>query len=200
MPRFCCRHSARLSSPALHSHLAARPSCRPSWRVPRAPWRSPHRWRGECLHGLSSLPDLLLAAPGFVDTKSLSGKEESTMPKSKPPSTPKSGAPAPADGPSAPKGSLILRTLAMPADTNPNGDLFGGWLMSQMDIAGGILAKETAHSRVVTVAVDSFKFLKPVKVGDVVCCYGRVLRIGKTSIAIDLEVWVKSVLAETEEK
>jgi len=88
----------------------------------------------------------------------------------------------------------------MPADTNANGDIFGGWIMSQMDIAGGILAKETARSRVVTVAVDSFKFLRPVKVDDVVCCYCRVLRIGKTSIAIDLEVWVKSVLAETEEK
>ena len=96
--------------------------------------------------------------------------------------------------------SPIRRTLAMPADTNANGDIFGGWIMSQMDIAKGILAKETARSRVVTVAVDSFKFLRPVKVGDVVCCYGRVLRIGNTSITIDLEVWVKSVLAETEEK
>ena len=96
--------------------------------------------------------------------------------------------------------SPILRTLAMPADTNPNGDVFGGWIMSQMDIAGGILAKETARSRVVTVAVDSFKFLKPVKVGDVVCCYGRVLRIGNTSIAIALEVWVKSVLHETDQE
>ena len=96
--------------------------------------------------------------------------------------------------------SPILRTLAMPADTNANGDIFGGWIMSQMDIAGGILAKETARSRVVTVAVDSFKFLRPVKVGDVVCCYGRVLRIGNTSIAIALEVWVKSVLHETEEE
>lgn len=96
--------------------------------------------------------------------------------------------------------SPILRTLAMPADTNPNGDVFGGWIMSQMDIAGGILAKETARSRVVTVAVDGFKFLKPVKVGDVVCCYGRVLRIGNTSIAISLEVWVKSVRHETEEE
>ena len=97
------------------------------------------------------------------------------------------------------KGNLILRTLAMPADTNANGDIFGGWIMSQMDIAGGILAKETARSRVVTVAVDGFKFLKPVKVGDVVCCYGRVLRTGNTSIAIDLEVWVKSVLPGMEE-
>ena len=96
--------------------------------------------------------------------------------------------------------SPILRTLAMPADTHPNGDVFGGWIMSQMDIAGGILAKETARSRVVTVAVDSFKFLKPVKVGDVVCCYGRVLRIGNTSIAIALEVWVKSVLHETDQE
>jgi acyl-CoA thioesterase YciA len=96
--------------------------------------------------------------------------------------------------------SPILRTLAMPADTNPNGDIFGGWIMAQMDIAGGILAKETTRSRVVTVAVDSFKFLRPVKVGDVVCCYGRVLRIGHTSIAIALEVWVKSVRHETEEE
>ena len=95
--------------------------------------------------------------------------------------------------------SPILRTLAMPADTNPNGDVFGGWIMSQMDIAGGILAKETARSRTVTVAVDSFKFLRPVKVGDVVCCYGRVLRIGTTSIAIGLEVWVKKVLPGIEE-
>jgi acyl-CoA thioesterase YciA len=98
------------------------------------------------------------------------------------------------------KGSLILRTLAMPADTNPHGDIFGGWIMSQMDIAGGILAKETARSRVVTVAVDGFKFLRPVKVGNVVCCYGRVLRVGTTSIAIELEVWVKNVLAEVDDE
>ena len=102
--------------------------------------------------------------------------------------------------PISPDSSPILRTLAMPKDTNPYGDIFGGWIMSQMDIAGAILAKETARSRVVTVAVDSFKFLKPVKVGDVVCCYGRVLRIGNTSIAIALEVWVKSALAEAEEE
>ena len=106
----------------------------------------------------------------------------------------------PADAPAPTKGSLILRTLAMPADTNPSGDLFGGWIMSQMDIAGGILAKETTRSRVVTVAVDGFKFLKPVKVGNVVCCYGRVLRIGTTSITIELEVWVKQVLRETEDE
>jgi len=108
--------------------------------------------------------------------------------------------PAPAAGILPTKGNLLLRTLAMPADTNPNGDIFGGWIMSQMDMAGGILAKEAAHCRVVTVAVDSIKFLKPVKVGDVICCYGRVLRIGTTSIAIQLEVWVKHVSRETEEE
>jgi acyl-CoA thioesterase YciA len=114
---------------------------------------------------------------------------------------PRSGAPAPAADPlPTTQGSPLLRTLAMPADTNPNGDIFGGWIMSQMDMAGGILAKETARSRVVTVAVDGFKFLKPVKVGDVICCYGHVLRIGTTSIAIQLEVWVKQVSRETEEK
>ncbi|HKJ65069.1 MAG TPA: acyl-CoA thioester hydrolase YciA [Desulfopila sp.] len=90
-----------------------------------------------------------------------------------------------------PLGEPILRTLAMPADTNPHGDIFGGWIMAQMDIAGGILAKETAESRVVTVAVDSITFHRPVHVGDVVCCYGKVLRVGTTSITIRLEIWVK---------
>jgi len=82
----------------------------------------------------------------------------------------------------------------MPADTNPSGDIFGGWIMSQMDMAGGILAKEVTQSRVVTVAVDSIHFIKPVHVGDVVCCYGRVIRLGTTSITIHLEVWVKTAL------
>jgi acyl-CoA thioesterase YciA len=95
-----------------------------------------------------------------------------------------------------PHGDLLLRTLAMPADTNPNGDIFGGWIVSQMDIAGGILAKETAQGRVVTVAVDSIQFIRPVKVGDVVCCYGDVTRTGTTSMTIKLEVWVNPVLRE----
>lgn len=90
-----------------------------------------------------------------------------------------------------PTGEPVLRTLAMPADTNPHGDIFGGWIMAQMDIAGGIMAKEIAESRVVTVAVDTIKFLKPVHVGDVVCCYGKLLKIGNTSISINLEIWVK---------
>ena len=83
----------------------------------------------------------------------------------------------------------------MPADTNPHGDIFGGWIMAQMDIAGGIMAKEIAESRVVTVAVETIKFLKPVHVGDVVCCYGKILKIGTTSITINLEIWVKPVQA-----
>ena len=92
-----------------------------------------------------------------------------------------------------PDGDLLLRTLAMPADTNPNGDIFGGWIMSQMDIGGAILAKEIAAGRVVTVAVDGMTFLNPVKIGDVVCCYGTCTRIGNTSMTIKLEVWVKPV-------
>ena len=99
-----------------------------------------------------------------------------------------------------PQGELLLRTSAMPADTNPNGDIFGGWIMSQMDIGGAILAKEIARGRIVTVAVDSMKFLKPVKVGDVVCCYGAVERIGTTSIRLQLEVWVRPILRETEDE
>lgn len=98
------------------------------------------------------------------------------------------------------RGGLILRTLAMPGDTNPHGDIFGGWIMAQMDIAGGILAREITCSRVVTVAVDSMVFIKPVHVGDVVACYGRLVRIGTTSLTINLEVWVKPALDRPEEE
>jgi acyl-CoA thioesterase YciA len=92
-----------------------------------------------------------------------------------------------------PKGQLLSRTLAMPADTNANGDIFGGWIMSQLDLAGGILAKEISHGRIVTVSVSSITFQKPVRVGDVVCCYGECTRIGRSSMSIELEVWVKPV-------
>ncbi|OOF63047.1 acyl-CoA thioester hydrolase YciA [Rodentibacter pneumotropicus] len=94
------------------------------------------------------------------------------------------------------KGVLLLRTLAMPSDTNANGDIFGGWIMSQMDMGGAILAKEIAHGRVVTVAVESMNFIKPIAVGDVVCCYGQCLKIGRSSIQIKVEVWVKKVASE----
>ncbi|EKE70993.1 acyl-CoA thioester hydrolase YciA [Gallaecimonas xiamenensis] len=93
-----------------------------------------------------------------------------------------------------PKGDLIIRTQTMPADTNQNGDIFGGWLMSQMDLGGGMLATEIARGRIATVAVEGMTFHQPVKVGDVVCVYGDCTRIGKTSMTIKLEVWIKPLL------
>ncbi|HBQ79694.1 MAG TPA: acyl-CoA thioester hydrolase YciA, partial [Erwinia persicina] len=95
-----------------------------------------------------------------------------------------------------PQGEMVLRTLAMPADTNANGDIFGGWLMSQMDMGGAILAKEIAEGRVVTVRADGMTFLKPVAVGDVVTCHARCIRTGTSSITINIEVWIKKVSSE----
>jgi acyl-CoA thioesterase YciA len=92
--------------------------------------------------------------------------------------------------PSQPCGELAARTLAMPADTNPSGDIFGGWIMSLMDNAGAISATRRADGRVVTVAVSKIAFLQPVKVGDVVCCYTDIRGIGRSSITLDVEVWV----------
>jgi len=83
-----------------------------------------------------------------------------------------------------------LRTVAMPANANPSGDIFGGWIMSQMDIAGGIHAYEVAKGRVATVAVDAMTFHLPVHVGDVVSCYCTTIKIGTTSIAVMVETWV----------
>lgn len=91
-----------------------------------------------------------------------------------------------------PHGELALQTLAMPANTNANGDIFGGWLMSQMDLAAGILARRCAKKRVVTIAVDSMSFLYPVQVGDTVGVYGDIIHVGKTSMQIHLEVWVSA--------
>ena len=89
-----------------------------------------------------------------------------------------------------PCGDLCIRTLAMPADTNQNGDIFGGWLLSQMDVAGGIFAAKTAKSRTVTVAIDAMNFRKPVYVGDVVSVHANLVRVGRTSITVHLEAWV----------
>lgn len=80
-----------------------------------------------------------------------------------------------------------VRTLAMPADTNSAGDIFGGWLMSQMDIAGEITARHRARARVVTVAIDGMEFHQPVYVGDVVSCYTEITRVGKSSLTIHIE-------------
>ncbi|UYO00988.1 MAG: acyl-CoA thioesterase [Devosia sp.] len=90
-----------------------------------------------------------------------------------------------------PTGTLTIRTLAMPADTNPAGDIFGGWVMSQMDIAGAIAAVEKVQGRVVTVAVEAMTFIAPVKVGDVLCVYTRIERLGTTSVTVGLEAWVR---------
>ncbi|MBI5162350.1 MAG: acyl-CoA thioesterase [Magnetospirillum sp.] len=91
----------------------------------------------------------------------------------------------------APKGRLSIRTIAMPADTNPHGHIFGGWLMSQMDLAGGIHAYQRARGRVATVAVEGMEFHQPVFVGDEVSCYSDIAHVGRTSIAIRVEAWVR---------
>ena len=96
---------------------------------------------------------------------------------------------APANG--VPVGELSTRTVAMPADTNPAGDIFGGWLLSQMDIAGGIVANRRARGRTATVAVDAMKFHLPVFVGDILCCYARIERVGTSSIAVKIEAWAE---------
>jgi acyl-CoA thioesterase YciA len=88
-----------------------------------------------------------------------------------------------------PCGELTTRTLAMPADANPSGDIFGGWVLSQMDIAAGIAAGTRAQGRVATVAIDAMQFLRPVRIGDVLCVYTTVVRVGRTSMSIRLEAW-----------
>ena len=91
-----------------------------------------------------------------------------------------------------PHGELALQTVAMPKDTNATGDIFGGWLLSQMDLAGMITAMEVASGRVATVAIDGMVFLTPVHVGAVVSCYCDVLEIGRSSVRIIVEVWINS--------
>ena len=88
-----------------------------------------------------------------------------------------------------PVGELALKTMAMPGDANPNGDIFGGWVLAQMDLAGGIMAFHRAPGRVATVAVAAMRFHKPVLVGDVLCCYAEVRKVGTTSITIQLQAW-----------
>lgn len=98
-----------------------------------------------------------------------------------------------------PDGELMIRTLAMPADANPNGDIFGGWLVSQMDLAGLALAVEISKSRATTVAIDSMVFMHPVFVGDFICCYAKLLKVGRTSLCIKVEVFAISQ-AQTERR
>ena len=89
-----------------------------------------------------------------------------------------------------PKGELVIQTIAMPKDTNRDGDIFGGWLVSQMDLGSAIIAGKTAKSRVVTVAAEGMSFHNPVRVGDTVACYGWLEKIGRTSMKIGVDVWV----------
>ena len=92
---------------------------------------------------------------------------------------------------SLPPSQPVLRVVPMPADVNQHGDIFGGWIMSQVDIAGGVLAARKARGRVATVAVNSFVFKEPVLVGDVVSFFGEVLRIGRTSLTVSIEVYAQ---------
>jgi acyl-CoA thioesterase YciA len=89
-----------------------------------------------------------------------------------------------------PSGDLCIRALAMPADTNQNGDIFGGWLLSQMDLGGGVFASKLANSRTVTVAIEAMNFRKAVFVGDLVSVHANLVRIGRTSITVHLDAWV----------
>lgn len=93
-----------------------------------------------------------------------------------------------------PVGVLVLRTLAMPRDTNPRGDIFGGWILSQMDIAAGLMAAEVARGRAVTVSVDHVVFRQPVAVGDSICVHAELVRVGRTSLDIKLEVWARGLV------
>jgi acyl-CoA thioesterase YciA len=91
--------------------------------------------------------------------------------------------------PTKPQGEIVIRAIAMPADTNANGDIFGGWIVSQMDLGGAVLARTLAGSRVVTVAIEAMSFVAPVYVGDTVTCYARLKGIGRTSMKVLIEVW-----------
>ena len=97
----------------------------------------------------------------------------------------------------SPKGEAAIMTVAMPADANPMGDIFGGWLLSQMDIAGGVAASARAKGRTATIGVKEMEFHKPVKVGDRLTCYAEVTRIGRTSLTIAIEAWTTNHYRQT---
>lgn len=99
-----------------------------------------------------------------------------------------------------PQGQLVIQIVAMPADTNANGDIFGGWLVSHMDMGAAIAARRHARCRVVTVAIDKMSFLKPVYVGDTVCCYADLIKVGNTSMQFNVEVWSLSPIQDEASK
>ncbi len=94
---------------------------------------------------------------------------------------------------SKPRGKLTLQTVAMPADTNMNGDIFGGWVVSHMDMASGIAARRRAKSRAVTRAIDKLEFIRPIYVGETVCCYADLIKTGRTSMQFRIEVWTVAI-------
>jgi acyl-CoA thioesterase YciA len=96
-----------------------------------------------------------------------------------------------------PKGELAIRVVAMPKDTNPAGDVFGGWLISQMDLAGGVFCRKIAKGRVVTVTIESTTFKAPVFIGDTLCCYVSLVKIGRTSITTYIEAYVNRDFEDT---
>lgn len=104
------------------------------------------------------------------------------------------------DATAKPTGELTLRTLAMPADANAAGDIFGGWVMAQMDLACGIRAAERARGRVVTAAVQEMAFAMPVKIGDTLCVYTEISRVGRTSMTLKVESWAQRYLTHIMEK
>ena len=91
------------------------------------------------------------------------------------------------------KGEITIQTIAMPVDTNANGDIFGGWLVSQMDLAAGVLAKKLSYGRATTVAINSMTFHRPVHVGDLVSCHVELIKVGKTSMTIAVEAWTEDL-------
>lgn len=91
--------------------------------------------------------------------------------------------------PNQPEGILSLQTIAMPADTNWSGDVFGGWIVSQMDLAGAIHVERLSKGRCATIAINQMSFLVPVKVGNVISCYTKILKVGNTSVQVQIEVW-----------
>ena len=102
--------------------------------------------------------------------------------------------------PKLPSGIPLIRVIAMPADANPNGDIFGGWLLSQMDLAGGSLAVQRAQGRCATVAVDGMVFHEPVFVGDEVSCYGELVRTGRSSMSVRIEAWRRPLASDETRK
>jgi acyl-CoA thioesterase YciA len=120
----------------------------------------------------------------------ISSNSNFEIPKESPDMTDTPAVHAPPNSETEPVGDLCIRTLAMPADTNANGDIFGGWLLSQMDLGGGVFAAKTTRSRTVTVAIEAMNFRKAVFVGDLVSVHATLVRIGRTSITVHLEAWV----------